>query len=361
MKFVLFVLIFTNSANTTDAWASTIESDFAVRCRAPGVTRCWGFDDPSTDMILGSNIFSRDGGKGPIRHAFDTVTKLSGAGALRFDQLAGETGTDMSGRWQPDKEKLDSGYPAMGGYFSENSTFYVQFAYRIDDNMLINLPAWDHAPKIVNFFDSSFCGGLTTALSRVNIGYPTPSYGLYPALTAHSGCGTVGMRTALDGETWVEVTSPSFLYQQGDYACEYGVGPLKSCWQFPPNKWVTLYFKIHIGDWNAPNSSIEAWHSVDGQPYVKWMNVVKNFTRYSDEPNNPIYSNIMLSPQTTGWNTDIAPLTSHVWYDDLIISTQAIAEPRVATAPPPTGGGGTDAVAPIVTIMSPSDGAIVNR
>src|SRR5262249_56565308 len=95
----------------------------------------------------------------------------------------------------------------------------------------------------------------------------------------YKDCGAEGMGTELDGMTW-KSSSPPYLLQQGNYYCDYG--NYTHCWYYPTNTWITLYYKVHIGNYEQTNSTMETWYSVDGQPYVKWINITKNFTIHCD-------------------------------------------------------------------------------
>ena len=234
----------------------------------------------------------------------------------------------MSGYWSPITS--DFLYPAMGQVFAANTDLYVQFAYRISPEFVQNIGTMlgqGTAPKLSIFYYGQTCASLelTTTIGSQNIG--GGGLGLYPAPGMYKECGAGHMYTALDGQTYTENTP--LLLQQGDYACQYAVGPLDRCWQFPTNKWVTLDYKIHIGDWGVANSTIEVSYSVDGQPYLKWINVVKNFT-INKEGSYPGLAQIMFTPYATSLSRPM-PVTSRIWDDELIVSTQPIAAPAISS------------------------------
>jgi hypothetical protein len=307
----------TPSPTPSPAPSTSADADFQARCSAPGVTRCVGFDNTTVDINQSSNL---NPGNNGYRGGFDTTVKRSGAGSLRFEQRQGETGQSISGFWAP--YPGDALYPAMGAVFGENTTFYVQFAYRISAEVAANMNTWQHSPKIAIFFNYDSCDPveITTGLGSLLIG--GSSY-VRPGLAMYADCGGTPFLTGPDLQTWQ--FSGSLFWQQGAYACQYAVGPRSACWQFPTDKWVTLYYKIHIGNWGQNNSSVEAWYAVDGQPYVKWMNILNNL-KLTRSGNKPGFSDIMFTPYMTG-NTDITPQTSYIWYDELIVSAQPIAAP----------------------------------
>jgi hypothetical protein len=216
----------------------------------------------------------------------------------------------------------------MGQVFGNNSTFYIQFAYRISPEVVTNMPVWQVSPKVAIFYYGQSCAALeqTTGLGTANLG-SNGSFG--PALTMYGECGGIGDVTLLDGATWTPL-APPYLYQQGDYSCQYSYGPPSACWRFPSDKWVTLYYKIHIGTFGQPNSTIEVWYSVDGQPYVKWLNVLNNFT-FNKENAYPGFAQIQFTPYMTNLSIP-TPQTSYIWYDELIVSTQPISAPGASTS-----------------------------
>ncbi len=71
---------------------------------------------------------------------------------------------------------------------------------------------------------------------------------------------------------------------------------------YPANTWVTFYYKVTIGQWGQPNSTIQAWVAVGGQPYQEWVNM-PNHTLNQD-PGLPGYDMVTLLPYMTSrrWN-----------------------------------------------------------
>jgi hypothetical protein len=160
----------------------------------------------------------------------------------------------------------------------------------------------------------------------------------------YKDCGAEAMFTALDGRT--ENQNPPMLLQQGDHQCQYGQTGSPPCWFYPTNTWITMYFKVHVGRFRQPDSTIEAWYAVNGGPYRKWLNVTSGFTIYcnQDPPNacapGSSFNNLTLTPYMTALSRP-APVTAYMWFDELIVSTQPIAAPGAAeidNTPPATPG-----------------------
>jgi hypothetical protein len=82
-------------------------------------------------------------------------------------------------------------------------------------------------------------------------------------------------------------------------------------------------------NWGQPNSTIQAWVSVGGGPYVEWINMT-NHTLYEDS-NAPgtDYDMVTLLPYMTNRNSSVsAGPTAYTWYDELIVSSTPVAAPN---------------------------------
>lgn len=300
------------------------QSDFPTRCGAPGVIKCQGFNSMGTpgnaDLVMynvnssQANILPRSDGQ--YRATVDPVIKLSGAGSLQFKLDAGYSSANIAGQYLPQTND------GLGPGFGENSDMYIQYAVRFSPEMFSNLAQWDSYWKVSIFHqNSASCAAkeLTT-----NTYYGGPS-------TMYKDCGAEAMYTGLDGQTWTSNTP--LLVQQGDYACEYPNWSV-NCWNYPTNKWITLYYKVHIGTYGQANSTIEAWYSVDGLPYKKWINVTKGFKIYCNGASpcpGEVFNNVTFTPYMTALSVP-APVDAYVWYDEFIVSNQPIAAPVFTTA-----------------------------
>ena len=311
------------SAPSTSAGVTTQQtggsgSDFSTRCSAAGVVSCRGFDNTTTDIVRSVNLWPGDGGF--WGGSLDTSTFASGTGALKFTLPAGRATSDISGYWNG----------SMGASFGENSTFYIQFQQRLSPEMVSNLPAWKSGTatswKTVLFHRTgSTCG-------QIEITTVPYIYSNTPAATMYTGCGERGFYTDASG-----AYSDSGPYlQQGTsptsgYKCDFnnivaGTGNGTGCFIFQTNKWMTFYYKIHIGTYGATNSSIEAWVALDGGAYKQFVNV-QNFSLLKDGPAPADkYNEITFTPYMTNLSS-AASSNAYVWYDDLIVSTQPIAAP----------------------------------
>lgn len=289
------------------------DADFQARCSANGVVTCIGFDNTTTDIVQNVNLWPD--GKGVFRGGLDTTIKTSGIGSLRFE-LPPNANQNISGQWSP----LLPPYNGLGFSFGQNSTFYVQFRQRFSPEMLSNTSQWNSRWKqMIVYRGFSACG----AMELTTVHYNWSSYPQnFPIM--YTDCGARSLNTNLDGQTYNHF-NPPFLMQQGDFNCEYGNANANDCFYYPTNKWVTFYYKFAIGSWGQANSVIEAWYSVDGQPYKKWINVQNYTLNYNSSPSDT-FNNISLLPYMTGLSPVNTP-TAYTWYDELIVSSQPIAVP----------------------------------
>ena len=304
------------------AHAATPEEDFAARCAATGVLVCEGFDNASTFTYSSSKQEGLTAGDNTIGIQ-DTSTKASGASSLRFD-IPGLTGSDPAGNFAKN----------FGQTFGQNSTFYVQWRQRFDDNMLnINwYQLMNTSFKQVVMYSLSGTPCANIELTTVNV-YSTGIPEIY------SECGNNSVRTSLSDFTH-QTSEVPYYYQQGasltsGYNCQYdkefvGTGNGKGCYAYSANKWITFYERISVGTWGNPNSSIQAWVSVDGGPYLQWVNV-RDYVLRSNGSSNDGWGRIMLTPYMTNKNSSVNHATAHTWYDELIISTQPITAPGGAS------------------------------
>ncbi len=318
----LFLLIYSSSQSAEAA-------SFASRCSAPGVVMCNGFDNTTKDIVRNVNLFPGDGGF--WGGSLDTVKKASGTGSLQFF-LPGNRGTsDISGSWNA----------SLGASFGPNTDFYVQLQIMITPEMISNLKKWrtgvDTAWKSVLFHRTgSTCG----QIEITTVVYPYDNSGT-PEM--YTGCGTPGFTAATPGL----FNANGNLIQQGTsltsgYNCSWqnifsGNGNGNGCFIYPPNKWITFYYKIHLGDMNGgANSNVEAFIATDGGPYQQFVNV-KNLPLQNDGTNLNKYDSITLTPYMTGLKTP-AGVDAYIWYDELIVSTNPIL--------PPDGSSGVPATSP---------------
>jgi hypothetical protein len=258
----------------------------------------------------------------------DTSVYLSGGSSARWD-IYGNTGPDGEGYW----------FQTFGQTLAQNSTFYIQFAFRPDANWVntdwttTGVSGDNTSPKIL-IAHGVDANGQPATCDNVQFVFRNESGWALPDM--YSQCGAINAYTDTGGQSYFEGSSS--LFQQGftapapftGYDCAYNHGskPVGNCMFFAANTWYTVYLKLHVGTWGQPNSTVEAYLAPYGQQLKKLVNVT-NYTMNSSAV--PGFSGVTLTQFMTGKLSSAAHATAHVWYDELIISTQPIAAPAGQT------------------------------
>jgi len=277
------------------------DADFRTRCDAAGVLLCVGFDS-SSELASGKNLFPAWDGQ--IRGTADTTIKASGTSSLRFEVPAySSANTSGYSLWD------------MGKSFGPGSTFYVQFRERFSPAMLETKFESDGWKQIIIHRAETSCGNVElTTQNQWSRGFPT----------MYTDCGARSLQDNLPGS--------DYMLQQGDYQCRYSSRPA-GCAMYKANQWMTFSYRVHVGDWNAPNSSIQAWIGYEGEPLKKWINQNAFVLKYGDSPTDT-YSRIQLTPYQSKKKATQDHPVGYVWYDELIVSTQPIADPSGSPSQP---------------------------
>ncbi len=318
--------------------AATPEEDFAQRCAAPGVISCIGFDNTTTDIVQGVNLWpdgTRDNNNpdGIYRGGLDTSIKASGNGSLRFDvPPPPHAGADIAGRWMPATGRGATN--AFGGpTFSLGTTFHLQYRTRMDQNYIDNSTsgAWTRQWKnIILHQDGASCAEveLTTIRKDTN----NLVWAIYDACGRGIGTGV----SDLNFKIW----TGSENLQNSDFDCEYQPDRDYSdqpCFFYTANEWMTFYWKVTLSsDWNVPDGKIEVWVSTESNPAYRKLIEVNQWPSAGTGAQG--YNNLTLTTYMTALpKTDgLAGITSRLWYDELIVSTQPINAPNSKVPLPPT-------------------------
>jgi Bacterial Ig domain len=314
---------------------STADQNFQSRCTATGVIVCQGFDtasafaqatDPNSGFYYSSSCPTL-----PTKCIQqDTSVLVSGGSSARWD-IYGNTSDDAEGHY-------DQQFGSTA--FNQNSTFYVQYAFRVDPNWLMN---WENvvqsSPKIANFYNSvnGSCAAEELATNNHN------GLGLFQM---YSFCGGQALDTSADGVTpnpnglgtiimqqGFTAAAPSTGYDCQDTGAGFATGPGGGlgCFTFQPNTWYTLYYKVHVGTWGQPNSGVEAWIAPYGTQLKKIINLPNGWIINQNGGGDAGFNRMMLTQFMTNKNPNASHPTAHVWYDELIISSQPITAPAGQT------------------------------
>jgi hypothetical protein len=302
--------------------AVTPESDFTSRCTAAGVVYCEGFDQAS-DFIpatgqsgYASGLYT--GFTSPVR---DTTTSVSGASSLKFPIPAFAAGaqfpTNPAGLWKantgPDISHLTN--------FTPGTTFYLQYRMMVDSPML-TFP-WTSVSG--QGWKAFIAFGPVPGPSCTGDQFVQENTNQRNILFGYTSCSTPALVTN-GGVT-------PYDFQQGDLKCPYPSSTSDpTCLRYPPNTWITEYWKVTIGTYGTASTHFEAWESIPGQPFRKWIDL-PSFT-FGDPANQTVGINeVILQPYFSG--AGIVPgggtPAANMWFDEIIMSTSPIASPTLVT------------------------------
>ena len=197
--------------------------DFRLRCTAPGVVYCQGFDN-SSDFKQNINIFANS--------TYPTVFP-------KRDASTGRSGSSLRIDIPP-KQGANSGkfYTTFPGTGGSDTSFYFQVATRVSPEMISNFA--NEAARWPTWKNHAFFNG-NTSCTGMSVVTGLSSDGVIPIATAN--CGSNGYFT--NGGV------PPYLMQQGDYNCPYRGENRRSCFYWPTDTWVTFYYHVHLGPYNV--------------------------------------------------------------------------------------------------------------
>lgn len=113
---------------------------------------------------------------------------------------------------------------------------------------------------------------------------------------------------------------------------------------------MTFYVKATLGTWGVANSHVEMWVGYEDVT-VNGAVVMKKFIDYpnqnfqADTPSQAFSQLLLLTYDSDRGQQDGVVDNAHVWFDELIVSTQPIAAP---------GGGGITSPPPVTVIAPPA-------
>jgi len=91
---------------------------------------------------------------------------------------------------------------------------------------------------------------------------------------------------------------------------------------------MTFYFKVTVGAWYTPTSTVQAWVSAGpGQPMQEWVNV-PNLTIQDNGTAGEDFNAVELLNYMTKKNSSLNHPVAYTWYDEVIVSNQPITAPK---------------------------------
>lgn len=282
-------------------------ADFATRCHQPAVVRCFGFDRPEDIAAYVHPV------PGTTRKPeLDREFKASGSGSLRFT-IPPRTGANTSGLF------MANFADDFSVQFGEGEEFYVQWRQRFSSEMLSTVYegglGWKQA--IIGEgdrlgFTAPGCTQLELVVSNTN---------QYGAAQMYHSCG------GKDGQF-------EALYQRDTV-------------RYRPDQWMTFQLHVKIGTWYKNDhryqgdSTVQLWITEEGRPPALVIDlspepgrlwgiaIPGTSTGYDLANTDPLakYGKIMLTPYHTGKSDTQDHPPGYIWYDELIVSREKIADP----------------------------------
>jgi hypothetical protein len=304
----------------------TPEQDFAARSSAPGVLRAEGFDSAAA---VAAHVFP-DGRFELSGSGYDANVHASGGGSLHF-VVPSLSASNTSGAWTLNfSDALDVGIGA-------GDDVYIQWRERFDSNMLNTRFAGSEGWKqiIVGEGDTpgqqpvNSCTELELVMQNQDLdGFPIMYHncGVYQGFYEAFG--------AYDFKLQNQMPSPYCLFSNH-----------AGCFMYSPNEWMTFQIHIKPGPRGTAastledgktvtgftNSVVEFWVAREGQPSVlalSWSGVVLHETA------GKTYGKLWLLPFQTNKDATVSNPVANIWYDELIISRQKIADPGTSAVRP---------------------------
>ena len=247
-------------------------ADFASRCQAAGVLRCFGFDTDA-DFVgnsAGSSGYPNAWGLNygfmpnsatvaPVR---DTTQKASGTSSLKFT-IPSQSGADH-GSWftnfMPDlSNELDEGGEVWIQWRQRFSPEVIATAYAPGDGMKLivisagDVPGMCNQPGQHSGICPTSCWDFEVVLQEhaSNTKIPSP----------YASCGGPFGYNHMYGFT-------SNITIQNATGCLYPRYPTPPCVKMVADQWMTFKVHIKVGTWNSWTSIIQMWMAQEGQPPV---------------------------------------------------------------------------------------------
>lgn len=300
------------------------DSDFRSRCGTQGVIKCVGFDSVS-DIVgtFGDNSGILRGSAGaPV---LDTIVKASGNSSLKFTIPANSVGGDAGSYFANFSNDLLA-------QFESGQEFYVQWRQRFSPEFIKPGAGWKQA--IIGTGDQpghlhSSCTDLEVVLQNsyqrgfaqmYNSCNGSTSHGAYDPFQQPFGNSDFKLQNARP--------SPYCLYSQGQATPVRFYPPKGNCFGYFANEWMTFLVHIKLGARvkdEFTNSLVQLWIARERQP----SELVINWGPYNLSAGSPTenlkYGKIWLLPYS---GSSVFANTSYTWYDELIISTRPVPDPK---------------------------------
>jgi hypothetical protein len=310
----------------SQSWGGAAEDDFQKRATAAGVIRAEGLNSTADG---GAYVFP-DGNFEKAGSGFDTGIKASGAGSLHF-VIPANGGASAGGSWRVNFSE------ARNVTIGAGQDLYVQWRQRFDSNWLNTKFAGSGGWKQAILGEGDVPGANLEVGSCSELEVVTQNTVLRGFPQMYHNCGVYqGFEEnygAFDFKLQNAMPSPFCLYHDST-----------GCFKYYPNEWMTFQVHLKPGPRGTAvstlekksvtgftNSTVELWVAREGKPsqlVLSWTGVVLH------ENTGKSYGKVWLLPYQTGKDATVTNPVSNVWYDELIISRNRIADPGVTSVSP---------------------------
>ncbi|MBL8945825.1 MAG: hypothetical protein JNK45_21860, partial [Myxococcales bacterium] len=314
-------------------------ADFDGRCAAPGVLVCVGFDD--ADDLAGTFGDHHGTLTGAAIPEIDPTTKASGAGALRFTIPSSSPANSSGSYFTNFSEDLSV-------QFDGDARFFVQWRQRFSPELISTYydggGGWKQAiigvgdqpgcsaSNATTFESGGSCSSSCTELETVvqNTGQRgfaqmynscsgSASHGAYDPFEAPFG--------DFDFELQNARPAPHCLYSQSEAGY---FPPAGNCLGYAPDEWMTFQVEIstgpRLGD-EFVDSAVRLWIAREGLPSELVLDWGPYNLSAGDPAANLRFGKVWLLPYHTDKSDAQAHAVAYTWYDELIVSTERIADP----------------------------------
>lgn len=364
-NFVLFLLIF----NPLIVMGKTIKSlplkisiknsvatgqlTFQQRCSQPGVIKCVGFDQASD--IAGT--WGENSGIMPGTNStptLDPIVKAGSSGSSLKYTVSSSSANSAGSYFTNFSNDLQT-------QFDSGQVFYVQWRQRFDNQFItmdlgqfgnggwkqVIIGAGDKPgctkSTSISIDSGGFCANSCTALETVvqntyHQGFPIMYNSCSGSSSTQNGTSPGGTAPytpfserygTYDFKLQNAMPAPYCLYSQSKVN---RFPPNGNCFGYFANEWITYKVKITIGTRTNDyfkGSHVDLWASREGQPPMRLFDW--NWDLAAGSPVQILkYGKIWLLPYNSnnnGNNSASVP-AANTWYDELIISTKDIADPK---------------------------------
>jgi hypothetical protein len=316
------------------------DADFIARRSAPGVIRWFDFDSPAQLGVRGgSGNFGRFSNSGIAANlpVIDYLVSASGAGSLRFDVVSQSF---------PDGAWFANFSPDLSTRFGENSRFYVQWRQRFSQSMVATIfedvdgsdqqgikqfivGPGDTANRKWGSCEAIHIVTQTFWQRRIVIGYNS-------CTGSASHAAYSGFYTGDSDIKYQNGTAPYCL--RSDVRRATGAEAPPGCIGWVPDEWMTFQVEVSLGPRSRAsddfeNSTYKLWVAREGKPSVlviDWKPGVPGYFPLAAGPasEDQRFGKVWLLPYMTSKNPRQVHPVAQTWYDELIISTQRIPDPR---------------------------------